>query len=391
MTLLHYFIFLACLLAFNIAVLYTYFLRREEKEFEKIHNETFIASLPKAYPILVLSFLIGAAALFYFSSDKTWFLESKFLYFLGFAVVFAGLGFISVHKKIFKILKALLELAGITGFVFMMPDNELFSKFDLPDYAVRAGMAAIWFVLFEFSLVLNRFEGLIAAQLFHIGFSSLLVFVLISFSFPIAFYSLLQVNGLLCVLIFMLSPFYYVLRYKLPLQGPSLNVLCFSLTGLSFLMVMTGNWGFAALIMIYTLFELTVVCYRFVKNLIFRTKMPLFFFETLSEEGVSNEKIVHLILRYHFIDSGLIFFIVYTNIQLQPVVLATLLYVKMYFYISDPDMAKASFTELYRQVKKDAKKGLTSTGFAISEFKEKHRAKTADKTNKEENAPHDQP
>lgn len=50
MTLLHYFIFLGCLLAFNVAVLYSYFLRCEMKEFEQIHNRTFTPALPKAIP-----------------------------------------------------------------------------------------------------------------------------------------------------------------------------------------------------------------------------------------------------------------------------------------------------------------------------------------------------
>ena len=184
MTLLHYFIFLGCLLAFNVAVLYTYFLRCEMKEFEQIHNRSFTPALPKAYPILIFSFLAGAAALFYFTPDKTWFFESKFLYFSGLAVVFAVLGFIPADKKTGKIIKALPELAGIAGFVFIMPDNgDLFSKIDLPEPALRAGAALIWFGLFKFLLVLNQFEGLIAAQAFHIGFSSLLLLVLTSFSF----------------------------------------------------------------------------------------------------------------------------------------------------------------------------------------------------------------
>ena len=229
MTLLHYFIFLGCLLAFNVAVLYSYFLRCEMKEFEQIHNRTFTPALPKAYPILIFSFLAGAAALFYFTPDKTWFFESKFLYFSGLAVIFAVLGFIPTDKKTGKTIKALLELAGIAGFVFITPDNGgLFSKIDLPPQAVRAGAALIWFVLFKFLLVLNQFEGLIAAQAFHIGFSSLLLLLLTSFSFI----SLLQINGMLCVLIFMLTPFYYILQYELPLKKASANILSFFLTGL---------------------------------------------------------------------------------------------------------------------------------------------------------------
>ena len=128
-----------------------------------------------------------------------------------------------------------------------------------------------------------------------------------------------------------------------------------------------------------------------IKNLIFRTKMPLFFYETLLEDGVPNKRIIRLIVKYNLLNTGLIFFIVYTKAQLQPVALSVLLYVRMYFYVSDPGVAKASFKELYRQVKKDAKKGLTSTSFTISELKEKYRAKTADKMNKEENVPNDQP
>ncbi|MBQ8347621.1 MAG: hypothetical protein IJY17_08495 [Alphaproteobacteria bacterium] len=384
MTLLHYFIFLGCLLAFNVAVLYSYFLRCEMKEFEQIHNRTFTPALPKAYPILIFSFLAGAAALFYFTPDKTWFFESKFLYFSGLAVIFAVLGFIPADKKTGKTVKALLELAGIAGFVFITPDNSgLFSKIDLPPQAVRAGAALIWFVLFKFLLVLNQFEGLIAAQAFHIGFSSLLLLVLTSFSFI----SLLQINGMLCVLVFMLTPFYYILPYELPLKKASANILSFFVTGLSFLMIMTGNWGAGILIMAYVLFELIIVIYRFIGNLFSRQKASLFFFETLQERGIFSEKILGLIIRYNFLMSGFAFFSVYLSIQVQAVLLAVLFYIKLYFNIMDPGQ-KASLTDLYKQAKKDIRKGLTGTGRTITELKEKYQAKT---NNKEENKPDEQP
>ena len=384
MTLLHYFIFLGCLLAFNVAVLYSYFLRCEMKEFEQIHNRTFTPALPKAYPILIFSFLAGAAALFYFTPDKTWFFESKFLYFSGLAVIFAVLGFIPADKKTGKTVKALLELAGIAGFVFITPDNSgLFSKIDLPPQAVRAGAALIWFVLFKFLLVLNQFEGLIAAQAFHIGFSSLLLLVLTSFSFI----SLLQINGMLCVLVFMLTPFYYILPYELPLKKASANILSFFVTGLSFLMIMTGNWGAGILIMAYVLFELIIVIYRFIGNLFSRQKASLFLFETLQERGIFSEKILGLIIRYNFLMSGFAFFSVYLSIQVQAVLLAVLFYIKLYFNIMDPGQ-KASLTDLYKQAKKDIRKGLTGTGRTITELKEKYQAKT---NNKEENKPDEQP
>lgn len=384
MTLLHYFIFLGCLLAFNVAVLYSYFLRCEMKEFEQIHNRTFTPALPKAYPILIFSFLAGAAALFYFTPDKTWFFESKFLYFSGLAIIFAVLGFIPADKKTGKTVKALLELAGIAGFVFITPDNGgLFSKIDLPPQAVRAGAALIWFILFKFLLVLNQFEGLIAAQAFHIGFSSLLLLVLTSFSFI----SLLQINGMLCVLVFMLTPFYYILQYELPLKKASANILSFFVTGLSFLMIMTGNWGAGILIMAYVLFELIIVIYRFIGNLFSRQKASLFFFETLQERGIFSEKILGLIIRYNFLMSGFAFFSVYLSIQVQAVLLAVLFYIKLYFNIMNPGQ-KASLTDLYKQAKKDIRKGLTGTGRTITELKEKYQAKT---NNKEENKPDEQP
>lgn len=384
MTLLHYFIFLGCLLAFNVAVLYTYFLRCEMKEFEQIHNRSFTPALPKAYPILIFSFLAGAAALFYFTPDKTWFFESKFLYFSGLAVVFAVLGFIPADKKTGKIIKALPELAGIAGFVFIMPDNgDLFSKIDLPEPALRAGAALIWFGLFKFLLVLNQFEGLIAAQAFHIGFSSLLLLVLTSFSFV----SLLQINGMLCVLIFMLTPFYYILQYDLPLKGASANILSFLITGLSFLMIMTGNWGAGVLLMAYVLFEMAIFVYRFAGNLFSRKKTPLFFFETLQERGIFSERIIGLVIRYNFLMSGLAFFSVYLLIQTQAVVLAALFYIKLYFNVMNVGQ-KASLTDLYKQAKKDARKGLMNTSSMITNLKEKYQAKT---NNKEENKPDEQP
>lgn len=385
MTLSHYFIFLGCLLAFNVAVLYSYFLRCEIKEFEQIHNRAFTLSLPKAYPVLVFSFLAGAAALFYFTPDKSRFFELKIPYFFGLSLVFAVLGFVSDEKKAGKVFKALAELAGIAGFVFIIPDdNGLFSKTDLPPQAVRAGAAVVWFALFKFSLVLNRLEGLIAAQLFHIGFSSLILLLLTSFSFIF----LLEINGMLCFLVFMLTPFYYILRYDLPLKGASAHILSFFLTGLPFLMFMTGNRGVALLMLAYVLFELTVCCYRFVKNLLFRQKSPLFFFESLSDKGIPNEKIVTLTVRYNLTNSCLIFLSVYISVQLQTVILAVLLYLRMYFSVMNPRASAASFTDLYKQAKKDAKKGLADTGLSIAGLKEKYQTKTIDK---EENKPDEHP
>lgn len=49
---------------------------------------------------------------------------------------------------------------------------------------------------------------------------------------------------------------------------------------------------------------------------------------------------------------------------------------------------KASLTDLYKQAKKDIRKGLTGTGRTITELKEKYQAKT---NNKEENKPDEQP
>lgn len=54
----------------------------------------------------------------------------------------------------------------------------------------------------------------------------------------------------------------------------------------------------------------------------------------------------------------------------------------------DPRSARASLTDLYKQAKKDARKGLTDTSRTITELKEKYQAKT---NNKEENKPDEQP
>ena len=379
MTLFHYLIFLSCLLAFNVSLLYGYFLYCEMKEFEQIRNSSYTPTLPKAYPIFVFCFLAGAGALFYFTPEKTWFFESKFLYFLGLSVIFAVLELIPGDKKLYQILKLLLELSGILVFIFIVPHSILFSKTDLPEELVRIGLGVIWFLTFKFLLLLNRFENLVATQTFHIGFSSLIILVLTPFSFI----SLLEINSLLFFLIFMLTPFYFILQYQLPLKGVCAAVLCFILTGLSTLMALTGNWGIALLMTSYLWFELLVIIYRFFKNLVSRTKMPLFFFETLLESGASGERIMKLILRYHLLMSGLIFFIAYTEVQIQSVFLAILLYLKLYFNISNPQTTKSSLKEMYKQAKKDAKNEIISTSRTIAELKEKYQIKKENKRNEQ--------
>ena len=108
----------------------------------------------------------------------------------------------------------------------------------------------------------------------------------------------------------------------------------------------------------------------------------MFFFEILLDKGFSNENIIGLIFRYHLITFCLIFFSVYLSLQSQPCVLAALLYVKLYFNITNPQAAKSSLTELFKQAQKDAKKGLTNSRHTINELKERYQAKS---TSKKEN------
>ena len=67
MTNIPYFILLACVLVLNISVLYSYFLVCDIKTNETVHNGFAPVILKKAYCVQALTFLIGAAALFYFS------------------------------------------------------------------------------------------------------------------------------------------------------------------------------------------------------------------------------------------------------------------------------------------------------------------------------------
>ncbi len=371
MTLSHYFIFLACLSVFNIAVLYSYFLHYEFKEFDKIHNEFFTPTLKHAYSIFILSFSLGVAALFYFTPDQTWFFESNFLYFCGLLFVFLLFGFIPTNQKNTRLIKGLLEFGSITGFVFFLPDNDLFSKTVVPVEAIRVLAAIVWFIIFKFTLVLNQFEGVIPAQTFHIGFSSLLILVI----FSTTALSLFQINASLSVLIFMLSPFYYVLQYQLPLTGSCLNFICLLITGVSFFTVLAGYWGIGVLMLMYVLFEMTVFVYRRIKNFVLRKKEPLFFFETLSDRGVPEERAIGLIIRYHLLISALMLFIAYSLIQVQAVILSALLYLKLYFRISDPSGSQASLKDLYHRAKKDARRSITNTNHIFSVFKEKYSVK----------------
>ena len=375
MTLSHYFIFLICLCLCNITVLYSYFLYYEAQNYQKVHNTVFVPVLKNAYPIQISSFLIGSVLLFYFTEDKSWYYESKFLYFLGMTTLLIPIGYLPLKGKTRTIVKSVLEFGGITGLTFIFPYSDFLKQIPASPELVRIGIAVIWFTVFKFFCVLNRFEGMAAIQAFHIGLSSLLVLVFIAFT-PTA---LLQINSQLFLLIFLLTPLIFVLQYSLPLNETWSTVLCFCLTGLSVFMALTGNWSVGILMIMYVLFELVVVCYRFIKNFIFRQHQALFFYQGLLDNGLSKEQIVNAIIRYHFLMSGLILFIIYASSQVQAIVLALFLYLRLYYSAVAPQATKSSLIDLYRQAKKDAKKGILETERTINELKEKYNKSSSQK------------
>ena len=182
MTLTSYFIFLACLLFFNIAVLYCYFLHYETNLNENIHNEHVTLTLKYAYFIQITSLLIGYVFLFFFSEDKTWFYETNFLYFLGLVILFALFGFLNKLKGGI-VLSSLFELAGIIGFIFLLPEINLPFKTSLPHEAILALTGLGWFVFYKFFCILaDRFEEIISLQSLHMGFSVFPILLFLTYS-----------------------------------------------------------------------------------------------------------------------------------------------------------------------------------------------------------------
>ncbi len=369
MSLSHYFIFLACVLIVDIAVLYGCFFVRETRDFDNIRNETFSLSMPEAYPIQAACLLAASAALFFFIPDKAWMWENRMPQLGGLCVFCALTGCLPVKRRAAGFLVGLLELAAVGAFVFFLPDNGLWEKTPYPPQIVRAAAALVWFGVFKFMTSLRRSEGIVAIQSFFTGFAALAMLVLVPFAVP-----LLQTGGVLLILIFLTVPLYYVLDCDLSMNRACAGVFCMFSTGFAVLTALNGKWSVSCLLLSYVLFELVCVCYRFLKNTLLRRAEPLMFADALQDRGASAEHVHLLIIRYHLFMFALILFVIFTDIQLQAVILAVLLYWKLYFNIMTP-ASKTSFVELYRQVKRDSKNGLAQTAQVIDQLKEKYQKK----------------
>ena len=385
MTNLYFFIFLACFIFLNIAVLYTYFFLNDTQTNEKVHNDHFTPVLPAAYPIQAFSFIIGAFFFFYFSHDKTWFYETRFLYFLGLLPLIGALGLLPQKSKISTVICSVLELSAITGFVFLFPENNLPVKSPSGYIPVQALLGLAWFVLYKFTDVLSdRFEGLFVIQSIHMGFGTLVVLLLLPFS-PISW---LQINVMLLPLMLFMVPLYCVFETELPLKRSIRNIFSLLLTGLAFLAVPTGNWGLGVLMSSYIIFELVIVILTFLSNIPKKNKKPLFFYETIMEKASSEENVVRIIMHYNFLTDGLIFFLVYMNAQLQLVVATALLYLKMYLNIINPDSGRSGVLDLFKDAKKTAKIGIMESSKAFSDLKRAYsRKKEPQNEGKSENDP----
>jgi len=378
MTITFYLIFTACLLFFNIIALYGYFLFYQSRLNEHIYNEHVVPTLKYAYLIQAISLLIGYGALFCFSEDKTWFYEIKFLYFLGLVLLFIISGLLNKLKG-GTVLSSLLELAGILGFVFILPKDSLPFKTSLPPEAVQALTGLGWFICYKFFCILaDRFEGIVVIQSLHMGFAVLPILFFLSYS-PV---SLLQVIGVLFPIMLMLTPFYCVLHYKLPIQNPVRNVFCLLLTGFAFFALPTKNWGMSFLLIGYIIFELVVVLFRFFSNLLKRQKEPLFFFENLMNRTPYKATVIRVVLRYNLLTDITIFILIISDLQFQMILLTVLLFLKMYLNIMISDN-KTGIIDLVKGAKETAQTGITETVSAVSFLKGTYEKKKEEKKGKQ--------
>ena len=366
-----YFIFLVCLLVLNISVLYIYFLSNDIKMNETVHSDYVPPALKMAYPVQALSLFAGIIVLFYFSDNKTWFFESRFLHFSGLLLLFGLFGFLEKRSKILSFFIFLLEWGAITGFVFLLPEFPLLTQTTLPAEAVRAMIGTGWFVIFKFFQILSgRFDGIVELQSLHIGFTSLLIFLLLPYT-PV---SLLQTGAMLFPVMLMLTPFYCVFHYLLPLNRCMQNFFCLFLTGLAFFTVPAGHWGTGVLMTGYVIFELAVVILHFLFNRISKIKKPLFFYENLLKKNPLKEETVRVVIYYNFLSAGLTFFMIYINLQFQVVVLAAFFYFRMYMNIFNPKNIKTGVFDLFREAKKTAKDGITESSQALSDLKKSYQS-----------------
>lgn len=366
-----YAIFLACLLLIDGVILYSYFLYCEQKNYRNVKNEFIVVTLKQAGIIQAAAFVVSIAFLYFFTPDKTWFHNSRFLYFGGLLSCFGLVGLMPRESKFCRIVQNLLELAGIAALVWFTPETDFLSKTPLRPEAFKIIAAVVWFIIFRLTCSLDRLEGLVYEQSFYLGFCCAVL--IIFFQRPVL--SLLQTGALFCPLIFLMAPFYYIFNYRLPMGAPARNIMCLAVTGVAFFLATEGQWGIAALMLSYILFEGIVITCRFLKNLLFRRKNPLYFFETLQERGLPDQVVINFILRRNILMSILIVLTVYASVQIQAVVLAMLLYLKFYLNITSPSSSKSSLADLYRQAKTDARKSLDETKKDFSQLREMYKNK----------------
>lgn len=372
MTVFHYFIFLTCLLVLNIAVLYSYFLISEEKNFNEIHNEDVKLSLKNAYLIQTATLLAGCLALYFFSNDKTWFSKINFLYFLALTVICGLTGKIEVHSKQGLIFGNIVELALITGFVFLLPERGWMEKYSYPAEIVRLSAGLIWFVVYKFFCALcDRFKGILVIQSLQTGFIALLLLYFSNIN-PLFLY----ITGTLFPVMLMLAPLYCIFHYDLPLSGSIKNTLCLMITGFIFFTVPIEAFGTGSLMFSYVLFELAVVFFRF--SFSFLKKEKLFFCECLLEKTQSLDSLVNIVIRYNILIAGLAFASVYLNMSVQFILLTVIIYIKLYLTVTG-GQTKGGITDLIKGAKETAQAGYKETVGTFSELKEMYAKKQKEK------------
>lgn len=368
MTATHYLIFLGCLLACDIAALYSYFFYCEAKHFNRVYNTEAPVALRFAFPVQCVVFALSAAAFYMLSPDKTGLEAVRFGSFAAAAGIVTACGFIPTAKRSLAAVQWIVEAVVMSAVVFMLPDNPAFEYFDLPAPAARAAAGLIWFAVFKAFVLLGEHEAFIPVKAFGVGTASALV---LFFAAP-PLVALLRINVILGVLMFMVAPFCFLFGCVTPLQKVCRIFLCFVITASAFQIVLAGKPGIGILMVMYAAFEIVVCAYRLIKSLLSRKKIPLSFVSLLLDKGATENDAVSFLFRYDWLFVLLMLLDAYTDASLQVVVLGGLLYLKLYYNITCPKSARMSLRDLFKKAKSDARSGFAQTEQALRGIREKY-------------------
>lgn len=369
-----YFLFLFGVFIVGMIVMTAYYLIAERREFMEITDQPFRCRLNRGSTIQSLILIIACLSFCFLCPDAEWIKNNNAYFVSALLGGFALIGLLPLKNGGLSCLAFCLQAAGIAAAVWFLPANASFFPFEMPAWADKATAGVLWFATFRLIMRTDELDSFTAQQGVSVGLACT-VALFLTHPLSAVFF---QFSGILFAVSAVLSVF-FALGTQIPSSRTFKNTFAFALTWTAFYMASQGRWGSGALLLAYPLAEAVIFACRGVKAAFLKTK-PLFLYETLQERNFPDRYIVRFIFRRNLLIDGLFLLSLMAELQYQPVVLAALFMTDYYIRVVSPKR-NDSLKTLFKDMARDAKKGIKETNKAFSDLKEAYKNKSESKRN----------